>query len=301
MSIQSIVIPYDVSMQYVHRKMKKIYHEFSDWGNEIVIIFEGSGQYHYNNLSFPVSQGDVFVLRGDYIKEIEGADRMRMCSIYYREENLQRLAGTFRRLEGYQSLFVQNPLAKAYSEEERLHADADLLDELDSIIDRMVREQKLMEPGFEQVLNSSFFILITFISRAFAAREEYSSKSEDDFSRAVAYMQSHYSESPKLSQLAGIAHISERQFDRKFKEIYKMPPSQYLLQLKLGRAQALLEESHLSISSIAMECGFSDINYFSKYFRSVNHISPTMYRKAHYESLKMSELKRHCLKNPKQS
>lgn len=299
MSIKPIVIPYDVSMQYIHNRMKRIYHEFSDWGNEMVIVFEGTGEYRYNDLQFPISRGDIFVLRGDYVKAIERADKLRMCSIYYMEENMQRLAGTFRRLEGYQRLFIQNPLARAYSANDRLNADSDLLDDLDSIIDRMIREQKLMEPGFEQVMNSSFFILITLISRAFAANEDYSRRNADGFSKAVAHMQSHYNDSIKLAELSGIASISERQFNRKFKTLYGVPPSQYLLQLKLGRACVLLEESHLSISSIAMECGFCDINYFSKRFRDAHHMSPTEYRKAHDEALKKSELKRHCLKNTK--
>lgn len=299
MNIQPVVIPYDTSMQYVHGRMRKIYHDALDWGNEIVIIFEGTATYLCNEIAFPVSQGSVFVLRGDYVKEIESAERVRMCSIYYKEEDLQRLAGTFRWLEGYQRLFVRNPLARAYSPKDILQADEELLEELEPLADRMIREQKLMEPGFEQVLNSTFFILITLISRAFAAVEDYSSKSDDGFLRAVTYMQSNYGESPRLRELSEIACMSERHFCRRFKETYGIPPSQYLMQLKLGRACVLLEESQLSISEIAMECGFPDINYFSKCFRTARQRTPTEYRRAHREAVRMSELKRHCLKKTK--
>ena len=295
MNIQPVVIPYATSMQYVHGRMRKIYHDAQEWGNEIVIIFEGSATYRCNETAFPVSRGSVFVLRGDYFKELKDAERVQMCSIYYKEEDLQRLAGTFRWLEGYQRLFVSNPLARAYSPKDILQADEDLLDELEPLADRMIREQKLMGPGFEQVLNSTFFILITLISRAFVAVKNYSGRCDDGFLRAVAYMQSRYGESPRLRYLAEIACMSERHFCRRFKEVYGIPPSQYLMQLKLGRACALLEESQLSISEIAMECGFPDINYFSRCFRAAHQQTPTEYRRAHREAVRMSELKRHCL------
>ena len=299
MNLRPVVIPYDVSMEYVHGRMKKIYHDSSDWGNEIVIIFEGTGIYRYNDTQFPVGPGDIFVLHGDYIKEIQRADKLRMCSIYYMDESIQRLAGTFRRLDGYQKLFLEHPLAAAYAPEDRLKADADLLEELSHLVDLMIREQKLMEPGFEQVINSSFFVLITLVSRAFAASENYTVGNDDGFYKAVAYMQSNYHEEIKMSNLAAIAHISERQFHRRFKAKYGVAPSQYLMQLRLGRAGVLLEESELSVSDIAGECGFCDSNYFSKCFHNAHGLTPTAYRNQYIAAAKTSDLKRRCLKNTK--
>ena len=89
--------------------MRRIYHDFQDWGNEMVLVLEGTGRYYLNDFSFEIGRGDIFVLRGDYSKEIRDADRLRFCSIYFREEDMQRMAGTFRRLEGYQTLFIQTP------------------------------------------------------------------------------------------------------------------------------------------------------------------------------------------------
>lgn len=297
MNVRPVVIPYDVTMEYVHRKMKKIFHDASDWGNEIVIVFEGSGVYSYNDMQFAISAGDMFVLRGDYIKEIKRADKLRLCSIYYRDESIQRLAGTFRQLDGYQKLFIENPMAGAYAPEDRLRADEDLLEELAHLVDLIIREQKLMEPGFEQIINSSFFVLITLASRAFSASENYSFGSNSGFYKAVAYMQSNYHEKIKMSDLAAIAHISERQFHRLFKIKYGIAPSQHLIRLRLKRAEVLLEESELSVSDIASECGFCDSNYFSKCFHNAHGLAPMAYREKFVEAANSSDLKRHCLKS----
>ena len=290
---QALVVPYDVSMQYVQGKMRRIYHDFHDWGNEMVLVLEGTGRYYLNEFSFEIGRGDIFVLRGDYSKEIRDADRLRFCSIYFREEDMQRMAGTFRRLEGYQTLFIQNPMTGSYQAQDRLHADEDLMEDLQWLLDRMVQEQKLMEPGFEQILNSSFFILITLISRAFSEKITFTQRREADFAHTVAYMQTHYAQPLRIPQLAQMAHLSERQFNRRFKSIYHVSPSQFLVQLRMNRACILLEESGLNISEIAMECGFSDINYFSSSFRAMFGKSASQYRMERETEVKTSDLKRH--------
>ena len=61
---QALVVPYDVSMQYVQGKMRRIYHDFHDWGNEMVLVLEGTGRYYLNDFSFEIGRGDIFVLRG---------------------------------------------------------------------------------------------------------------------------------------------------------------------------------------------------------------------------------------------
>ena len=181
----------------------------------------------------------------------------------------------------------------SYQAQDRLHADEDLMEDLQWLLDRMVQEQKLMEPGFEQILNSSFFILITLVSRAFSEKITFTQRREADFAHTVAYMQTHYAQPLRIPQLAQMAHLSERQFNRRFKSIYHVSPSQFLVQLRMNRACILLEESGLNISEIAMECGFSDINYFSSSFRAMFGKSASQYRMERETEVKTSDLKRH--------
>jgi two-component system response regulator YesN len=49
--------------------------------------------------------------------------------------------------------------------------------------------------------------------------------------------------------------------------------------MRLERAKKLLENNTLTVSEIALGCGFSDQSYFSKVFSSKYGISPTDYRK----------------------
>ena len=53
---------------------------------------------------------------------------------------------------------------------------------------------------------------------------------------------------------------------------------------KLNLAQHLLANSELSISEIALRCGFSDIYPFSRFFRQQSGITPSAYRKKNCDS-----------------
>ncbi len=55
---------------------------------------------------------------------------------------------------------------------------------------------------------------------------------------------------------------------------------EYITELRIADAKALLKHSTLNITEIAFSVGFSDANYFSYIFKKMNNTSPTKYRKA---------------------
>ena len=57
-------------------------------------------------------------------------------------------------------------------------------------------------------------------------------------------------------------------------------PKNYLSNLKLRKAKAMLTNTTLSISEIAISNGFSDVLYFSRYFSKKVGVSPGVYRKS---------------------
>ena len=63
-----------------------------------------------------------------------------------------------------------------------------------------------------------------------------------------------------------------------FKTRYHITIHQYLLELRLKESCELLKNPNLSIKEIAIQCGFSDPNYYSKAFKKMYHCSPIQYR-----------------------
>lgn len=74
---------------------------------------------------------------------------------------------------------------------------------------------------------------------------------------------------PELSidGLAKRANVSPAQYRRKFRDIYRASPKQYLDSLRFNYAKSLLETGYFSQKEIAFRCGFSDVIYFRTAFK----------------------------------
>ena len=64
-----------------------------------------------------------------------------------------------------------------------------------------------------------------------------------------------------------------------FRQKTGQTPRDFMARQKINLAQHLLANSELSVSEIALRCGFSGIYPFSKFFKSRCKVSPTAYRK----------------------
>jgi len=77
-----------------------------------------------------------------------------------------------------------------------------------------------------------------------------------------------------VRRLAGVSGVSEAHFARSFKEAFGVPPHRYLLARRLERARALLRDTNLSITEIALLTGWNSLGTFGRTFRDVIGESP---------------------------
>ena len=110
------------------------------------------------------------------------------------------------------------------------------------------------------------------------AEEHYDRIGEERIKTILQYLQNSYQSVLSVADMAAIAHISERECSRCFKRHLGITPMEYLLDIRLNNACALLENTTLSIGEIASDCGFSSASYFSKQFKAKYRITPRAYR-----------------------
>lgn len=92
------------------------------------------------------------------------------------------------------------------------------------------------------------------------------------------YVQANLGKDISLNDLAQITGLSRFHFLRAFKRTTEETPYQYLLRLRVERAQTLLRESKLSVSQIAGAVGFKDSTQFIRTFRKKVGATPGAYR-----------------------
>ncbi len=136
---------------------------------------------------------------------------------------------------------------------------------------------------------------VDYLARAIAARliREHSSAAPGDRSgnvparigrgqlaKAIDFMEANLDNSIDLAAIAGAAGLSSSHFARQFRTMVGKAPHQYLMHLRIERAQRLLSETDTRVVDIAFACGFANQEHLTRLFKRRCGITPAAYRKA---------------------
>ena len=93
------------------------------------------------------------------------------------------------------------------------------------------------------------------------------------------WLQVHYSEPVDLDELARSNGFSRSSFFRKWKQVFRVSPVQYILDLKMAAAANFLIETDMPVAAIVREIHFSGTTAFHKRFAQQYGMTPDQYRK----------------------
>jgi AraC family transcriptional regulator len=92
--------------------------------------------------------------------------------------------------------------------------------------------------------------------------------------QAIAYIEEHLAQEISLDRIADELGISRYYFCRLFKQSTRLSPYQYVIQQRVERAKQLLHEGNLSLSDIAIACGFTHQSHLNRHFKRVTGVTP---------------------------
>lgn len=95
----------------------------------------------------------------------------------------------------------------------------------------------------------------------------------------MAYIALHYQEKITLQLIADSGYVSIRECHRCFHEQLGTSPFAYVMDYRLRKGCDLLTATDLTITNIALSCGFNSSSYFGKVFREKFGCSPVAFRK----------------------
>lgn len=97
--------------------------------------------------------------------------------------------------------------------------------------------------------------------------------------KAIIYMRMNLDSSATLKNVAEHVQTGTRQLHRLFLSNTNDAPASYWRKLRLEHARKLLADTSLNVTTIAIECGFSDASHFILWFRKEYGETPSTYRK----------------------
>lgn len=103
-------------------------------------------------------------------------------------------------------------------------------------------------------------------------------KFHENLIEAAAIMEANIEEPLSMDEISRLVGVSRRQMERLFQRYLGQVPTKYYLELRLQRARELLSQTSLTVTEIAVICGFLSPPHFSKCYRSMFGLSPSAER-----------------------
>lgn len=255
----------------------KHYHDFT----ELVIIAEGSGVHWVEGNRIHVSAGDVFLLQGKQEHYFVEPNDLVFYNVMYQPDELNLPMAELKSIPGYHAIFTLDPANQKPNQfKSHLRLPPAELARVEQILKEMWEEIVTKQTGFEAALLAHLLQLLILLSRKYS--ETSQSKNRQAVMRiaeTIRILENEFEKHWKLEELARLSSTSPGNLNRIFQQATGMSPINYLLQVRLQKAMALLTDSSLSIVEIAFQVGFNDSNYFARLFKKTIGLSPSQYRK----------------------
>lgn len=147
------------------------------------------------------------------------------------------------------------------------------------LINEFIKESSLLQPGSDlimQCLNSELAInILRCVDNLITENPLHDKKlvklTED-------YLRNNYLNKLSLNEIARHANYSPYHFIKIFRNETGKTPIEYLLDVKIEKAEKLLRDKRLSIIEVCYASGFNNPSYFSNIFKRKKGVSPSAYR-----------------------
>lgn len=103
--------------------------------------------------------------------------------------------------------------------------------------------------------------------------------SSSELSPAIQHIKENFHTKCTVKKLAEVSSLSLSAFERKFKKILHVNPTEFIRNARVQHACHLLSQGTTPLADIADQCGFFDQSHLSRDFVRSMNISPLKYRK----------------------
>lgn len=245
-----------------------------------MIVLSGTATHVVDGEEYPIRKGDVFVISNNTAHGYKHPKNFHICNIMFHLSYFLDYQSDIKTTAGFHALFVIEPtLTKTQGFKRQLTLNLAQYEEIHTLIASLKNEYETKLPGYQTMIISLLSQLFTSLSRFYDVSQKSNSKEVVSIANTIAYMENHYNEDLSIEELAQYSGLSSRHFRRIFQRIYSISPTKYMTILRIQAAMKALQNPHLSITEIALLCGFSDSNYFSRKFKAETGKSPLEYRK----------------------
>ncbi|MBQ8039253.1 MAG: helix-turn-helix transcriptional regulator [Lachnospiraceae bacterium] len=261
---------------YDLQKIGPSFHVSLHWHEEleIVYVYEGPLYLTIENQDYIGHSGDIFLVNSKEIHKMHVQDmNVRYGTLLFPLNSL-----LFQETDESTRKYLQ-PLYTGDMMFAHTIDNLELSGKIFSIITEIVRLNKEKVPayrfGTKALLLQILFLLFNYHMELSSHKSHKNSTLNRDI---ISYISEHYTGDLTLAEIADNFHMSYKYFSRYFKNTFNTTLSDYIMKLRLERAELLLSQSELSITEISLQTGFNNISFFIRSFKKAYGMTPLKYR-----------------------
>ncbi len=111
---------------------------------------------------------------------------------------------------------------------------------------------------------------------------------ENQLTPALAFVKTNYAEKITLDAVARLCGLGRYQFSRTFKQAHGTTFREFVINLRIQKAEQILSLAEVSITDAAFSVGFNDLSHFAQMFRRYVGVRPSDYVQG--EKRKLTEM-----------
>ena len=225
----------------------------------LIYITEGVLCFDSLGISTKLKPFDVIVLPPNtpYVQALTESNELNYLWVHFTGNNVESILSQFE--------IRKFPFINKVSQSNHLQT------RFQRLFDCFIKNDEFMERD----LCASLEKLLIELARAIREND----KPRVSLSKSLSYINNNFNTQIKIPDLAKMESLSMTQYNLHFKNQIGMPPTRYIITLRMDLAKELIESSNLSLVQIASMCGYEDYNFFAKVFKKHTGVSPKRFKK----------------------
>ena len=248
---------------------------------EIVYVLDGELKAGLDDKEFTLQAGDLFVASSKQMHSYSSTDAKLDFIIAMFNPMLIGLPDGWPTFGKLRSEPIFNNKVESIEEKKALASIKELLTSMEN-------ETVNFNSTSTSFMYSHMYGIVGMLQRHFSQSNNFNKASTVKDSKDIQliyailnHIDKNYIKELNLTEVAKQFNISSAYLSRLFKKSTGINFSDYLVEIRLQQAKALLLRSDNSIVNIAYECGFQNLRTFNRLFKKSTEITPSEYRKGH--------------------
>lgn len=253
------------------------------WHDEIEIIYiiNGNVKAGVNSEEYMLTYGEILLISSGDVHYFLPVDNGKRLVIQFSLSIFDSIG------KNYVRPVFSNSLRASYKWPNFVKKD------IENQVNRLLEEYTNKKEGYKLELKARLYDIVVILLRNVPIENrsyEDDTRYRENLKRldsVFQYVEDNYKSNITLQDVAKIAGFSIYHFARFFKNLTSITFLEYLNNFKITKSEwLLLNNKEMSITDVAISCGFGSIKTFNRVFKKINNCSPKDYRKNKFKEAK---------------